>query len=110
MPKDTIFNLLKMNIVPIVNENDTTATSEIRYGDNDRLAARVAQISNADTLIMLSDIEGLYSSNPNKNKNAELIEKVTVIDSTIEKIATKSTSDYGSGGMITKIEAAKICM
>ena len=108
--KDTIFNLLKMNIVPIVNENDTTATSEIRYGDNDRLAARVAQISNADTLIMLSDIEGLYSSNPNKNKNAELIEKVSVIDSAIEKIATKSTSDYGSGGMITKIEAAKICI
>ena len=93
--KDTIFNLLKMNIVPIVNENDTTATSEIRYGDNDRLAARVAQISNADTLIMLSDIEGLYTSNPNKNKNAELIQKVTTIDSSIEKIATKSTSDYG---------------
>jgi len=108
--KDTIFNLLKMNIVPIVNENDTTATSEIRYGDNDRLAARVAQISNADTLIMLSDIEGLYTSNPNKNKNAELIQKVTTIDSSIEKIATKSTSDYGSGGMITKIEAAKICV
>src|SRR5210317_1605227 len=108
--RDTIENIIKIKCIPIVNENDTTATSEIRYGDNERLAARVAQISNADTLIMLSDIEGLYTSNPNKNKNAELIQKVTTIDSSIEKIATKSTSDYGSGGMITKIEAAKICV
>jgi len=108
--KDTISNLLKIKIVPIVNENDTTATSEIRYGDNDRLAARVAQITSADTMIMLSDIDGLHTKNPNTYKDAQFIEKVTNINSNITKIATKSTSDYGSGGMITKIEAAKICM
>ena len=108
--KDTITNLFMMNIVPIVNENDTTATSEIRYGDNDRLAARVAQITNADTLIMLSDIDGLYSKNPNQFKDSTFIEKVTEINKSIELAATKSISDYGSGGMVTKIEAAKICM
>jgi len=108
--KDTISNLFEMNIVPIVNENDTTATSEIRYGDNDRLAARVAQIINADTLIMLSDIDGLYSKNPNQFKDSVYIKKVTEINESIKKIATKSISDYGTGGMITKIEAAKICM
>ena len=108
--KDTIANLFMMNIVPIVNENDTTATTEIRYGDNDRLAARVAQITNANTLIMLSDIDGLYSKNPNQFKDSTFIEKVTEIDKSIEQAATKSISDYGSGGMITKIEAAKICM
>ena len=108
--RDTISNLFEMNIVPIVNENDTTATTEIRYGDNDRLAARVAQIINADTLIMLSDIDGLYSKNPNQFKDSAYIEKVTEINESVKKIATKSISDYGSGGMITKIEAAKICM
>ena len=108
--KDTIANLFEMGIVPIVNENDTTATTEIRYGDNDRLAARVAQITNADTLIMLSDIDGLYSKNPNQFQDSVFIEKVTEINKAMEKIATKSISDYGSGGMITKIEAAKICM
>ena len=108
--RDTISNLFKMNIIPIVNENDTTATTEIRYGDNDRLAARVAQIINADTLIMLSDIDGLYSKNPNQFKDSTYIAKVTEINESIKKIATKSISDYGSGGMITKIEAAKICM
>ena len=107
---DTISNLFEMGIIPIVNENDTTATTEIRYGDNDRLAARVAQIINADTLIMLSDIDGLYSKNPNQFKDSAYIEKVTEINDSIKKIATKSISDYGSGGMITKIEAAKICM
>ena len=108
--RDTISNLFEMGIVPIVNENDTTATTEIRYGDNDRLAARVAQIINADTLIMLSDIDGLYSKNPNQFKDSAYIEKVTEINESVKKIATKSISDYGSGGMITKIEAAKICM
>jgi glutamate 5-kinase len=108
--KDTISNLFMMNIIPIVNENDTTATTEIRYGDNDRLAARVAQITNANTLIMLSDIDGLYSKNPNQFKDSTFIEKVTEINNSIEESATKSISDYGSGGMITKIEAAKICM
>ena len=105
----TIDNLLGMNIVPIVNENDTTATTEIKYGDNDRLAARVAQIINADCLILLSDVDGLYTENPKKNKKTELISTVKEIDEKIKKYANKTESIYGSGGMKTKIEAAKIC-
>ena len=105
----TIDNLLGMNIVPIVNENDTTATTEIKYGDNDRLAARVAQIINADCLILLSDVDGLYTENPKKNKETKLISIVKEIDENIKKYANKTESIYGSGGMKTKIEAAKIC-
>ena len=105
----TIDNLLGMGIVPIVNENDTTATTEIKYGDNDRLAARVSQIINADCLILLSDVDGLYTSNPKKNKETKLIKTVKAIDKNIEKYATRSENFYGSGGMKTKIEAAKIC-
>ena len=108
--RDTIENIIKIKGIPIVNENDTTATSEIRYGDNDRLAARVAQILNADTLIMLSDIDGLYTKDPRKFKDAKHIKEVKKITNQIIKSATKSISDYGSGGMITKIDAAKICM
>jgi glutamate 5-kinase len=108
--KETINNLLKMSVIPIVNENDTVATSEIRYGDNDRLAARVAQICNVDCLIMLSDIDGLYSADPKKNKYAKIIKKVTSIDKSIEALASESISSYGTGGMITKVKAAKICM
>ena len=105
----TIDNLLSMNIVPIVNENDTTATTEIKYGDNDRLASRVAQIISADSLILLSDVDGLYTNNPKKNKKTKLIKVVTEIDSNIKKYTSKTGSIYGSGGMKTKIEAAKIC-
>ena len=105
----TIDNLLAMEIVPIVNENDTTATTEIKYGDNDRLAARVAQIIGADCLILLSDVDGLYTNNPKKNKETKLIKTVKEIDENIKKYATKTESVYGSGGMKTKIEAAKIC-
>jgi len=105
----TIDNLLGMGIVPIVNENDTTATTEIKYGDNDRLAARVSQIISADCLILLSDVDGLYTSNPKKNKETKLIKTVKAIDKNIEKYATRSENFYGSGGMKTKIEAAKIC-
>jgi glutamate 5-kinase len=107
--KRTIDNLLKMNVIPIVNENDTTATTEIKYGDNDRLASRVAQIVGADCLILLSDVDGLYTDNPKKNKKSKLIKIVKKIDSNIEKHATKTKNIYGSGGMKTKIEAAKIC-
>ena len=92
-----------------MNENDSIATSEIKYGDNDRLASRVAQILGADCLILLSDVDGLYSSNPKINKNAKLINKINNIDTNIEKIATKSIGEHGTGGMTTKIEAAKIC-
>ena len=107
--KRTFENLFDLNYVPIVNENDSIATSEIKYGDNDRLASRVAQILGADCLILLSDVDGLYSSNPKINKNAKLINKINNIDTNIEKIATKSIGEHGTGGMITKIEAAKIC-
>jgi len=105
----TIDNLLTMGFVPIVNENDTTATTEIKYGDNDRLAARVSQIIGADCLILLSDVEGLYTDNPKKNKEIKLISTVKKIDENIIKYATKSENLYGSGGMKTKIDAAKIC-
>ena len=107
--KRTIDNLLKMGIVPIVNENDTTATTEIKYGDNDRLAARVSQIIGADCLLLLSDVEGLYTDNPKKNKKAQLIKLVREIDEKIKKYSSKTENYYGSGGMKTKIEAAKIC-
>ena len=100
----TFENLFKIKAVPIVNENDTTATTEIKYGDNDRLAARVAQIVNADALILLSNVNGLYD---NKKK---LIKSVDTISDEILNLANKDISNYGSGGMITKIEAAKICM
>tara|TARA_Y100000590_G_scaffold99921_1_gene113586 strand:- start:22046 stop:23152 length:1107 start_codon:yes stop_codon:yes gene_type:complete len=105
----TIENLLAMGIIPIVNENDTTATTEIKYGDNDRLASRVAQIVGADCLILLSDVDGLFTSNPKKNKKTKLIKMVHEIDNSINEYAKKTESNYGSGGMKTKIEAAKIC-
>jgi len=105
----TIDNLLAMGFVPIVNENDTTATTEIKYGDNDRLAARVSQIISADCLILLSDVDGLYTDNPKKNKKTKFIKTVKEIDENIKKYATRTENLYGSGGMKTKIEAAKIC-
>ena len=105
----TIDNLLTMGIAPIINENDTTATTEIKYGDNDRLAARVSQIISADCLILLSDVDGLYTDNPKKNKQTKLIKTVKNIDENIKKYATKKENIYGSGGMKTKIDAAKIC-
>ena len=107
--KRTFENLFSLGFVPIVNENDSIATSEIKYGDNDRLASRVAQISGADCLILLSDVEGLYTKNPKINKEAILIKEISTIDDKIEKIATKSISEHGTGGMKTKIDAAKVC-
>ena len=107
--KRTFENLFELGFVPIVNENDSTATTEIKYGDNDRLASRVAQISGADCLILLSDVDGLYTKNPNLNKNSELIKEIKNIDKKIEKISTSSTNVHGTGGMKTKIDAAKIC-
>ena len=107
--KRTIENLFNLNFIPIVNENDTIATSEIKYGDNDRLASRVAQISDADCLVLLSDVDGLYTKNPKIHKDAKLINKIEKIDQNIIKLASGKTSEYGSGGMRTKIDAAKIC-
>ena len=107
--KRTFENLFKLDYIPIVNENDTIATSEIKYGDNDRLASRVAQITNADTLILLSDVDGLFTKNPKIFKDAELIKKVDNIKKDIQNVSIKGTNKFGSGGMDTKIEAAKIC-
>ena len=107
--KRTFENLFELGFVPVVNENDSIATTEIKYGDNDRLASRVAQISGADCLVLLSDVDGLYTQNPKLFKNSQLIKKIKNIDSDIEKIATKSIGQHGTGGMKTKIEAAKIC-
>ena len=107
--KRTFENLFSLGFVPIVNENDSIATSEIKYGDNDRLASRVAQISNADCLILLSDVNGVYSKDPKLDKKAELIREVKNIDNKIEIIATRSIGEHGTGGMKTKIDAAKIC-
>ena len=103
----TFENLFKLKAIPIVNENDTTATSEIKYGDNDRLAARVAQIVGADLLIIFSDVDGLYEKKSNK-KN--LIREVNTVDKKIFSLVEKTVNSYGSGGMFTKLEAAKICM
>jgi glutamate 5-kinase len=107
--KRTFENLFSLNYIPIVNENDTIATSEIKYGDNDRLASRVAQITNADTLILLSDVDGLFTKNPKKYKDAKLIKKVNDLKKDIKDVNMKGMTDFGSGGMNTKIEAAKIC-
>ena len=107
--KRTFENLFKLGFVPVVNENDSIATTEIKYGDNDRLASRVAQISSADCLVLLSDVDGLYTQNPKLFKNSKLIKEIKNIDLDVEKIATKSISEHGTGGMKTKIEAAKIC-
>ena len=106
----TLIKLLELGVIPVINENDTVSTEEIKFGDNDRLAARVAQMCSADLLILLSDINGLYSSDPNKNKNATLIEEVTEISTEIETMAGPANSKISSGGMVTKIEAAKISM
>ena len=107
--KRTFENLFNLGFIPIVNENDTIATSEIKYGDNDRLASRVAQITNADTLILLSDVDGLYTKNPKVFKDSKLIKKVNDLKRDLKKINIKGVNEYGSGGMLTKIEAAKIC-
>ena len=102
--RGTFDNLFKLKAIPIVNENDTTATSEIKYGDNDRLAARVAQIIGADTLIILSDVNGLYD----KSKN--IVKTVNRLDEKIYSLVENSKNSYGSGGILTKLDAAKICM
>ena len=104
----TINTLLQSRVIPIINENDSVATAEIRYGDNDRLAARVASMVNADLLILLSDIDGLYSEPPTSNPNAIFLDEVTTITSEIENMAGDSINHNSRGGMKTKIEAAKI--
>ena len=108
----TIATILKSGGVPVINENDTVTTEEIRYGDNDRLAARVAQMMGADGLVLLSDVDGLYTHNPATNKSATLIPLVDAITPQIERMAepatVKTATQMGSGGMVTKVQAAKI--
>ncbi len=105
----TLSTLLEQGAIPVINENDTVATSEIRYGDNDRLAARVASMMSADCLVLLSDIDGLYTAPPNQ-KGASFLPIVEDITPEIEAMAGKPVSGVGSGGMITKIEAGKIAL
>jgi glutamate 5-kinase len=104
----TISTLLKMKAVPVINENDTVATSEIRYGDNDRLAARVATMMGADLLVLLSDIDGLYTAPPALDPNAEFIPVVERITPDIEAMAGAAASELSRGGMRTKLDAGKI--
>ncbi len=106
--RSTISKLLEWRAVPVINENDTVATNEIRYGDNDRLAARVATMTSADLLILLSDIDGLYTAPPGANPNAKLIPVVDAVTADIEAMAGAAESELSRGGMRTKIEAAKI--
>jgi len=104
----TLSELLELGALPVINENDTVATTEIRYGDNDRLAARVAQMTSADCLLLLSDVSGLYTADPNRDPSARLIPEVREITAEIEAMGGGSASAVGSGGMATKIAAAKI--
>ncbi|WP_315926073.1 glutamate 5-kinase [Mesorhizobium sp. SP-1A] len=104
----TISTLLKMQAVPVINENDTVATTEIRYGDNDRLAARVATMMGADLLVLLSDIDGLYTAPPARDPNAEFIPMVDRITPEIEAMAGAAASELSRGGMRTKLDAGKI--
>jgi glutamate 5-kinase len=106
--RSTIATLLKLGAIPIINENDTVATSEIRYGDNDRLAARVATMMGADLLVLLSDVDGLYTAPPASDPSARFLPKVERITAEIEAMAGAAASEHSRGGMLTKVEAGKI--
>ena len=108
--RSTIMTLLRVGVVPLINENDTIATDEIRFGDNDRLAARVASMVSADLLILLSNINGLYTADPSKDKAAKLVPTVTEITHEIEAMASNTVTSDSSGGMPTKLAAAKQCL
>ncbi|MAK61653.1 MAG: glutamate 5-kinase [Ponticaulis sp.] len=108
----TLFELMSIGVVPVINENDTVATSEIRYGDNDRLAARVAQMVEADLLILLSDIDGLYTDDPRNNPDAEHLPEINAVTPEIRGFAggANSKAGVGTGGMATKLDAADIAL
>ena len=106
----TLLTLLRRQAVPVVNENDTVATQELRYGDNDRLAARVAQMVSADCLVLLSDVDGLYTGDPQRDPAARHVHEVTAIDAKILDMAGGPGSRHGSGGMRTKLDAARIAL
>ena len=107
---NTLSRLLELGALPIINENDTVATDEIAIGDNDTLAAIVAQSVKADLLILLSDIDGVFTADPRRNPEAKLIHRITEIDAEVLALAGEAGSSLGTGGMYTKIQAAKICM
>jgi glutamate 5-kinase len=108
--RSTITALLRLDTVPVINENDTVATSEIRFGDNDRLAARVAAMISADALILLSDIDGLYSADPRRAPDARFIPEIREITPDIEAMAGEAPPGYSSGGMVTKLAAARVAV
>lgn len=108
--RSTVFQLLKYGAVPVINENDTLATNEIRFGDNDRLAARVAQMVTADTLVLLSDIDGLYTANPRRSADARHVPVVDTLSDEVVAMAGGEEHGYSTGGMVTKLAAARICM
>jgi glutamate 5-kinase len=108
--RQTLDTLLSLGAVPVINENDTVATTEIRFGDNDRLAARVAQMISADALVLFSDIDGLYTADPRRDPSATHLPEVREITPEIEAMAGDPGTGYGSGGMVTKLVAARICL
>ncbi|MBO5891647.1 MAG: glutamate 5-kinase [Oscillospiraceae bacterium] len=108
--RNTLNRLLELDALPIINENDTVATEELGIGDNDTLAAIVASSVAADKLVLLSDIDGLYTADPHSHPDAELIREVHALDDNILSLAGASGSNLGTGGMVTKLHAAKICM
>ncbi|OON99470.1 MAG: glutamate 5-kinase [Epulopiscium sp. Nele67-Bin004] len=107
--RNTLFTLIDEGVVPIINENDTVCVQELQIGDNDTLAAYMARLWNADTLIILSDIDGLYDKNPKQHKDAKLLQTVTDVNSIMRSIEIGETNEFGTGGIQTKLEAAKIC-
>lgn len=107
---NTLNRLLELGALPILNENDTVATDEIVIGDNDTLAAIVAESVRADLLILLSDIDGLYTADPHTDPDAKLLHRVTKIDDAIRSLAGVSVTSQGTGGMVTKLRAAEICL
>jgi glutamate 5-kinase len=108
--QNTMNRLLELNVLPVINENDTVSTQEIAVGDNDTLGAIVAVSMKADMLILLSDIDGLYTNDPHKDENAQLISLVTEITPEIEALGGGKGSSLGTGGMATKLNAAKLCL
>lgn len=107
---NTLARLLELDVIPVINENDTVATKEIVIGDNDTLAAIVAQSVRADKLVLLSDIDGLYTADPHIDPKAKLIRLANKVDDSIFALAGASNSNLGTGGMVTKLEAARICL
>lgn len=108
--RNTLNELINMGIIAIINENDTVSTDEIEFGDNDRLSATVATLIGADLLIILSDIDGVFTSDPSRDQSAELISKVMNVDEDLEKYVFSNASNFGTGGMETKFAAARLCL